>query len=175
MKQFACIVLTALVAFSGPAHAGEASPIADSIPAEEARRLDERINDLFPNEPREPLPKPTAWDDVLSPFATLLYFPAKGVVACVYSLGAGIHLAALARSEAQRLFLEGVTGDWLLTPGNLAGADPIDIVGPDRKFPGHNPAARATFVKAYYLLYSSASYRGVPEGAPAPPPTGPAR
>ena len=166
MKRFWTFPLL-WMALAAPAHAGETSPIAGSIPPEESRRLDERINDLFPSEPREPLPEPSVWDDILSPFATVVYLPGKAVVACLYTLGAGVHLLALARPDAQRIILEGVTGDWVLTPKSIAGADPIDIVGPDRRFPGHNPVARATFVKAYYLLYSSQSYRGVPEGVPA--------
>lgn len=152
-----------------PLHAQESgSSDLPQIPPEQERLLRARIDELFPNSSRVPLPKPNVLDTSVAVVSNLGYVPVKCMAAVVYTFSAFLHHAALEGREGRRILVEGWTGDWIVQGVHIAGAEPLDLVGPDRKFPGHNPEARRTFIRSYYLLYSSLPYRGIPEGSPDP-------
>ncbi|MCB0218792.1 MAG: hypothetical protein KDH09_03785 [Chrysiogenetes bacterium] len=139
-----------------------------AIPREMEQLLKTRIDSLFPEEPREKLPETSGWQRAEAVLGTLGYTPFKALTACTYTTSSFFHHAAFEGDEGLRILKEGWGGDWLLVGEHLSGAEPLDLIGPDRKFPGHNPLARETFIESWYLLYSNVDYQGVPKGVETP-------
>lgn len=162
------IVILALAALAGASTADARQQVRPEIPREMELLLKARIDSLFPDEPSEPLPEPTGLQQAGGVVGTLFYTPSKALIACTYTLSSFFHHAAFENTEGLRILSEGWGGNWLLTGKHLAGAEPLDLIGPDRRFPGHNPLAREAFIESWYLLYSSVDYQGVPEGAQSP-------
>lgn len=158
---------------------GAGFPFAPRVHAEESARpkipremellLKARIDALFPSEPREKLPETSALQHGGAVLGTLLYTPVKALTACTYTVASFLHSAAFESEEGLRILSEGWGGDWILLGRHFSGAEPLDLVGPDRKFPGHNPLARQTFIESWYRLYSSVDYQGVPKGVDEAP------
>ena len=139
-----------------------------AIPREMEQLLKTRIDSLFPEEPREQLPETSGWQRAEAVLGTLGYTPFKLITACTYTVSSFFHHAAFEGDEGLRILKEGWGGDWVLLGEHLSGAEPLDLVGPDRRFPGHNPLARETFIESWYLLYSNVDYQGVPKGVETP-------
>ncbi|MEW6776901.1 MAG: hypothetical protein AB1405_11445 [Bdellovibrionota bacterium] len=150
--------------------AGPSFAASGPLTPEEEAEIQAKADELFPDKPKAPPPEPSALDHGLGAVSSLVYLPTKCVVAVVYTIASGFHLLAFAPEDAGRIAWEGWTGDWLVLGTHFAGGEPLDVIGPDAKFPGHNPIAREAFIRGSRLLVESFPYRGIPKGAEAAPP-----